>query len=92
MRCATICAIAGIRSDGPDVSEVEVVAFAAEAPAGREPKLDAEEHDSFGWFQFEEAQALLDWPIEADALQGRRTALQTLVERLQGGRSNRETD
>jgi lipoyl(octanoyl) transferase len=77
---------------GPWVREVEVVAFAAEAPAGQEPRLDPEEHDRFGWFRFEEAEVMLDWPIEADALNGRRTALRTLVERLREGRSDPEPD
>jgi lipoyl(octanoyl) transferase len=75
----------------PGVREIEVVAFAAEAPAGQEPRLDPEEHDRFGWFRFEEAEAMLDWPIEADALNGRRTALRTLVKSLREGRSDLES-
>ena len=49
---------------GPDVREVEVVSFAAEVPVGLDPTLDGDEHDRFGWFGFEEAEALLDWPVE----------------------------
>ena len=68
---------------GPDVSDVEVVSFAAEVPVGPDPILDGEEHDRFGWFGFEEAEALLDWPVEDEALPHRRAALRNLRARLQ---------
>jgi lipoyl(octanoyl) transferase len=70
---------------GPDVAEVAVVSFAAEAPTELDPTLEPREHDCFGWFQFEEAVALLDWPVEHDALPHRRAALRTLLKRLGGG-------
>ena len=68
---------------GPNVSEIEVVSFAAEAPVGLEPTLDGAEHDRFEWFPFEEAEVLLDWPVEGDGLPHRRAALQILMSRLQ---------
>lgn len=68
---------------GPDVRAVQVVSFAAEAPAGLNPSPDPDEHDCFGWFSFEEAEALLEWPVEADALPHRRAALRILMARLQ---------
>ena len=67
---------------GPEV-KVEVVSFAAEAPVGLEPTLNGEEHDRFGWFAFGEADRLLDWPVEDDALLHRRAALRILMSRLQ---------
>lgn len=63
---------------GPDVASIPVVAFAAEAPATGEPVLDFDEHDALAWCTYEEAYALLDWPIEPDALAGRREALRVL--------------
>ncbi len=68
---------------GPSISEIEVVPFAAEAPVGLEPTLDGAEHDGFNWFAFEEAEVLLEWPVEDDALRHRRAALQILMSRLQ---------
>jgi lipoyl(octanoyl) transferase len=65
---------------GPDVGEILVVAFGAEAPAGIDPVLDPAEHDSFAWFSYEQADAVLDWPIEKDALAGRRRALSELAD------------
>jgi 8-oxo-dGTP pyrophosphatase MutT (NUDIX family) len=53
---------------GPGVTEISVVAFGAEAPAAVEPVLDPAEHDSYAWCTYEQAYALLDWPIESDAL------------------------
>jgi lipoyl(octanoyl) transferase len=60
---------------GRGVDAIRVVAFAAEVPDGEEPALDAREHDAFVWCSYEEADAALDWPIEKDALAGRRAAL-----------------
>ena len=68
---------------GPNITEIEVVSFAAEAPVGLEPTLDDTEHDRFDWFTFEEAEVLFDWPVEDDALPHRRAALQILMSRLQ---------
>ena len=45
----------------PGVTEVKVECFAADAPAGWEPTLDAE-HDDYRWCRAEEALALLFWP------------------------------
>jgi dATP pyrophosphohydrolase len=64
---------------GPGVREISVVAFGAEAPAALDPVLDPAEHDSFAWCTYEQAYALLDWPIESDALPGRRKALHSLA-------------
>ena len=68
---------------GSEVREIEVVSFAAEGPVGLEPILDGKEHDRFGWFDLGEADRLLDWPVEDDALPYRRTALRNLMARLQ---------
>jgi lipoyl(octanoyl) transferase len=67
---------------GPSIREIEVVSFAAEAPVGLEPTLGGTEHDRFEWFTFEEAEVLLEWPVEDDALPHRRSALQMLMSRL----------
>lgn len=67
---------------GPGVTEISVVAFGAEAPAAVEPVLDPAEHDSYAWCTYEQAYALLEWPIESDALPGRRQALSTLADRI----------
>jgi 8-oxo-dGTP pyrophosphatase MutT (NUDIX family) len=66
---------------GPGVEHVSVVAFAAEVPH-RDPTLDPSEHETFAWCSYDEAHALLDWPIEKDALAGRREALGILNARL----------
>jgi dATP pyrophosphohydrolase len=67
---------------GPEIREVHVVSFAAAAPSGLDPVLDPREHDRFGWFEYEEARTLLEWPVEADALCHRRAALRALMTRL----------
>jgi 8-oxo-dGTP pyrophosphatase MutT (NUDIX family) len=67
---------------GSGVARITVVAFAAEAPNEGDPRLDPLEHDAFAWCSYEKADALLDWPIEQDALAGRREALRALVGRL----------
>jgi 8-oxo-dGTP pyrophosphatase MutT (NUDIX family) len=64
---------------GPGVSSISVAAFGAQVPDGRDPVLDRAEHDAFAWCSFEEVFALLDWPIEPDALAGRRQALRALA-------------
>jgi 8-oxo-dGTP pyrophosphatase MutT (NUDIX family) len=65
---------------GPGVSSISVAAFGAEVRDGRDPVLDPAEHDAFAWCSFEEAFALLDWPVEQDALAGRRQALRALAD------------
>jgi 8-oxo-dGTP pyrophosphatase MutT (NUDIX family) len=67
---------------GPGVERVSVVSFAAEL-SGADPVLDQSEHDAFAWCSYEEADALLDWPIEQDARAGRRQALRVLNAQLQ---------
>ncbi len=67
---------------GHGIRSVSVVAFGAEAPDG-DPVLDPQEHDAFAWCSYAEADALLDWPIERDALGARRRALRVLNARLQ---------
>jgi 8-oxo-dGTP pyrophosphatase MutT (NUDIX family) len=67
---------------GPGIDEISVVAFGAEVPATVDPVLDPAEHDSFAWCNYRQAEALLDWPIERDALPGRRTALRTLADTI----------
>lgn len=62
---------------GPNVSEIPVVTFGAQVSERREPVLSTE-HDDFGWFDHAEAAAGLDWPVEGDALEGRRAALHEL--------------
>ena len=64
------------------IDEIAVVAFGAEVPDGVEPTLDPAEHDRFRWCGYEQADAMLDWPIESDALAGRREALRVLLQML----------
>ena len=67
---------------GHGIHHVSVIAFGAEAPDG-DPVLDPQEHDALAWCSYAEADALLDWPIEGDALDARRQALSVLNARLQ---------
>jgi 8-oxo-dGTP pyrophosphatase MutT (NUDIX family) len=67
---------------GPGIAAISVVAFGAEVLDDHDPVLDPEEHDAFAWCSYSEASSLLDWPIEKDALEGRRKALQLLASRL----------
>lgn len=69
---------------GPGVDAISVAPFGAEAPAGREPVLDPLEHDAYAWHAYREADALLDWPLETDALAARREALRLLHAALTG--------
>jgi 8-oxo-dGTP pyrophosphatase MutT (NUDIX family) len=55
----------------PDVGEIAVTGFAAEAPPGWEPTLD-DEHVGYRWCSEAEAIALLRYPEPQDAV--RRTA------------------
>lgn len=66
---------------GPGVSQIHVTAWAAEVH-GEVPVLDPTEHDDFRWCTYREAEEMLDWPIENDALAGRRAALAELQGRL----------
>ena len=52
----------------PDVTEVSVTSFAAEAPPDWEPTLD-EEHVSYRWCGTAEAVSLLRYPEPRDALE-----------------------
>ena len=65
---------------GPGVTSIPVVSFGAEVAGSRDPALDPSEHDDFSWCTYEEALALLDWPVEEDALDGRRRALADLID------------
>jgi len=51
----------------PDVAEVAVDCFLAEAPAGWEPTLN-DEHDEARWCSADEAVELLHWPEPRDAI------------------------
>jgi 8-oxo-dGTP pyrophosphatase MutT (NUDIX family) len=51
----------------PDATEVRVDCFAAAAPAGWEPLLDAE-HDDYRWCAPADAEALLFWPEPREVL------------------------
>lgn len=66
---------------GPGIERVSVIAFAAELPEA-EPVLDSCEHDASTWCSYAEASALLDWPVEQDALAGRLEALSVLNAQL----------
>jgi lipoyl(octanoyl) transferase len=65
---------------GAGVHDISVVAFGAGVPNGLDPRLDPAEHDRFAWCDYREADAMLDWPIEADALPGRREALRVVAD------------
>jgi lipoyl(octanoyl) transferase len=67
---------------GAGVTRISVVALGAEVTSDLDPVLDPAEHDSFAWYTFEQANAVLDWPIEEDALPGRRRALSILADML----------
>jgi hypothetical protein len=67
---------------GPGVTAIPVMAFGAQLVDPREPVLDPSEHDAWAWVTYEEARARLDWPIERDALPGRRAALAELARRI----------
>jgi lipoyl(octanoyl) transferase len=66
---------------GAGIERVSVVSFAAELQGG-DPVLDPSEHDRFAWCSYKEADALLDWPVEQDAVGGRREALSVLNHQL----------
>lgn len=51
----------------PQVSEVSVTAYSAEAPPGWEPALD-DEHVAYRWCSGAEAEALLRYPEPQDAV------------------------
>jgi dihydroneopterin triphosphate diphosphatase len=62
---------------GPGVDLVPEEAYSAEVPTGSEPVICAEEHDAYCWCSFDEADALLKW-------EENRQALGVLRERLGG--------
>jgi 8-oxo-dGTP pyrophosphatase MutT (NUDIX family) len=64
------------------VRAIHVVAFGAEVTGQRDPTLDPDEHDAFAWCSHREAAEMLDWPVEKDALDGRRSALRELASLL----------
>jgi 8-oxo-dGTP pyrophosphatase MutT (NUDIX family) len=68
---------------GPGVTAIPVTAFGARVIDLWEPVLDQSEHDAWAWVTYEEARTRLDWPIEADALPGRLTALAALARRIE---------
>jgi hypothetical protein len=51
--------------------------------------LDPDEHDAFAWCSHREAAEMLDWPVEKDALDGRRSALSELASLLGEGDKTR---
>jgi dihydroneopterin triphosphate diphosphatase len=53
---------------GPGVDVVPEETFAAEVPFGPDPVITAEEHDAFCWCSFDEADALLKWEENRQAL------------------------
>jgi 8-oxo-dGTP pyrophosphatase MutT (NUDIX family) len=62
---------------GAGVTAITVVTFGAEVAGDVDPRLV--EHDAFAWCTYDEAHALLEWPVEPDALAGRRSALRALA-------------
>src|SRR5262245_12643917 len=64
------------------VRAINVVSFGAEIIERKDPTLDPAEHDAFAWCSHREAAEMLDWPIEKDALDGRRSALHQLASLL----------
>jgi dihydroneopterin triphosphate diphosphatase len=68
---------------GPGVDSISVTAFGADVSGLGEPRLDPGEHDAFEWVDYSVALERLDWPIEADALGGRRRVLTALRSRLE---------
>jgi 8-oxo-dGTP pyrophosphatase MutT (NUDIX family) len=65
---------------GAGVAAVSVVCFGAEIASATDQLLDQGEHDAFQWCDYETALGLLEWPIEQDALPGRRRALRVLAQ------------
>jgi 8-oxo-dGTP pyrophosphatase MutT (NUDIX family) len=53
---------------GPGVTSIPVVTFGAEVVGPRVPVLDPSEHDDFTWCTYDDALALLDWPVEGEAM------------------------
>jgi dihydroneopterin triphosphate diphosphatase len=53
---------------GPGIDAVPEDTFAAEAPPGIDPTLAPSEHDDFRWCSFDEAEALLKWEENKQAL------------------------
>jgi 8-oxo-dGTP pyrophosphatase MutT (NUDIX family) len=54
---------------GPGIDTVPEETFAAEVPGGIDPTLAPAEHDDFRWCSFEEADGLLRWKENREALE-----------------------
>lgn len=68
---------------GSGVSAVTVVCFGAEVATGLDACIDRREHDASQWWcRYDTALAMLDWPVESDALVARRAALQAVAHRF----------
>jgi hypothetical protein len=77
---------------GPGVEHIPVETFAAEAPPGWEPELDAE-HDEYAWCSFAEAERRLSWPGAPEALahlRATRSELRGQLHRSRGRQSGRQ--
>jgi dihydroneopterin triphosphate diphosphatase len=72
-------AVGRSRGYHPETRAIHVASFAAEITRDLDPILDPNEHDEFVWCSYEQAHALLDWPTERDALEGRRRALRMIA-------------
>jgi 8-oxo-dGTP pyrophosphatase MutT (NUDIX family) len=60
---------------GPGVDTVPEETFAAEVPQGVDPTLAPSEHDAFRWCSFDEAEPLLKWEENKQALRVLRERL-----------------
>lgn len=76
---------ARFRAYGLDVETIHVVSFGGEVTGDTDPRLDPSEHDAFAWSSYGEAEAMLDWPVEQDALEPRRRALRTVASLAEPG-------
>jgi dATP pyrophosphohydrolase len=62
---------------GPDVTQIPVETFSAQAPVHWEPTLD-DEHNACAWCTFTEAQRRLSWPGDPGTLDHLRATLAVL--------------
>ena len=53
------------------------IGFAARVHAGATIRMDAQEHDDFGWFTFAEAYERIRWSDDREALEQLETRLQS---------------
>ncbi len=72
-------AVGRSRGYHPETRAIHVASFAAEITRDLDPILDPNEHDEFVWCSYEQAHALLDWPTERHALEGRGRALRMIA-------------